>query len=218
VASFPHILFVTAYAAPTASPRARACIHVYLYLSCVTPCVSSSFLCTQVQQYLTAIDAAGGIYTHRWGDAPIQTTALALFAPTPSVVRIPTDYLHVSTMNRIFRDGHVVDGYHDSEMQRHPLVRAHLRLLSDAGSHSAHSSNCSSANTSVGCADGGATEVILQHLTTVSYTVEQSWSALTTATLDAIALGFTRFFSVDCSAVSIRKGISSHGATNDVQV
>mmetsp|Transcript_68777 Transcript_68777/g.188737 ORF Transcript_68777/g.188737 Transcript_68777/m.188737 type:complete len:133 (+) Transcript_68777:1255-1653(+) len=35
-----------------------------------------------VQAYLAAVEENGGIYAHRWGDAPIQTTALKLFAPS----------------------------------------------------------------------------------------------------------------------------------------
>eukprot|EP00966_Prymnesium_polylepis_P281927 6514972-Prymnesium_polylepis.1 len=82
-----------------------------------------------VQRFLRAIDASGNIYLHRWGDAPIQTSALTLFAPADRLVvdRLPTDYLHASTMNRVFSDGSEVDGWHDSEMQQHPLVRAHRR-------------------------------------------------------------------------------------------
>eukprot|EP00966_Prymnesium_polylepis_P044072 1021606-Prymnesium_polylepis.2 len=55
--------------------------------------------CYQVQRFLHAIDESGGIYAHRWGDAPIQTIAIQLFASVSSVARLPTDYLHVSTMN-----------------------------------------------------------------------------------------------------------------------
>ena len=69
--------------------------------------------------------ASGNIYVHRWGDAPIQTTALRLFAPAPVLVaHIPVDYLHVSTMNRIHADGTESDGYSDGEMASHPLVKA----------------------------------------------------------------------------------------------
>eukprot|EP00966_Prymnesium_polylepis_P100866 2336033-Prymnesium_polylepis.3 len=121
-------------------------------------------------------------------------------------------------MNRVFHDGHEVDGYYDSEMQRHPIVRAHMRRsLLASGSNSTNSSNCTNANTGMGCADVVAPEVV-QHLAAISYTTEQGWGALTTATLDAIAQGFASFFSVNSSAVSIQKGISSSGATNDVQV
>eukprot|EP00966_Prymnesium_polylepis_P317380 7332662-Prymnesium_polylepis.1 len=115
----------------------------------------------EVQRFLLALDHSGGIFSHRWGDAPIQapstcallslhpseivrtpspsapslasqTTALQLFAPPNAVARIETDYLHASTMNRIFADGHETDGWNDLEMWRHPLVRAyHHRILSE---------------------------------------------------------------------------------------
>ena len=83
----------------------------------------------QVQRYLRAVETSGGIYTHRWGDAPIQTTALELLAPPTAVVRLPMDYLHVSTMNRIHSDGRETDGWNDAEMVRHPIVRAYRRTI-----------------------------------------------------------------------------------------
>eukprot|EP00966_Prymnesium_polylepis_P009345 215605-Prymnesium_polylepis.1 len=44
-----------------------------------------------VQEYLHAVEQSGNIYLHRWGDAPIQTTALQLFAPPATVGRLATD-------------------------------------------------------------------------------------------------------------------------------
>ena len=56
-----------------------------------------------VRRYLAAVDATGGIYVHRWGDAPIQSAAVRLFArghvPLPGV-----EYAHVSTDNLIVRN------------------------------------------------------------------------------------------------------------------
>ena len=53
-----------------------------------------------VRKYLAAVDATRGIYVHRWGDAPIQSAAVRLFArghvPLPGV-----EYAHVSTDNLI---------------------------------------------------------------------------------------------------------------------
>eukprot|EP00966_Prymnesium_polylepis_P160750 3715261-Prymnesium_polylepis.1 len=54
-----------------------------------------------VLQFLSDVNASGGIYRHRWGDAPIQTAALRLHATPASVIHIDVDYLHMSTHNRI---------------------------------------------------------------------------------------------------------------------
>ena len=40
-----------------------------------------------VERLLWEIDRTSRIYTHRWGDAPIQTAAVRLFAPTGSLLR-----------------------------------------------------------------------------------------------------------------------------------
>ena len=55
----------------------------------------------EVQGFLDAVNRSGGIYAHRWGDAPIQTAALRLYAPADSVVHLDMDYLHLSTRNKI---------------------------------------------------------------------------------------------------------------------
>lgn len=57
-----------------------------------------------VGAYLRAVEASGGIYAHRWGDAPIQTAALRLFlADRPkAVVHLEgVSYQHLSTSNSI---------------------------------------------------------------------------------------------------------------------
>jgi len=82
-----------------------------------------------VQHFLKAVDESGRIYTKRWGDAPIQTVALALFASPEAVSWIPTKYLHVSTMNGILLDGTEIDGYRDQELISHPLTHAFHREL-----------------------------------------------------------------------------------------
>jgi hypothetical protein len=43
---------------------------------------------TEVRRFLDAVDAGGGIFRHRWGDAPIQTAALRLFAERSSVMHL----------------------------------------------------------------------------------------------------------------------------------
>ena len=53
-----------------------------------------------VQRFLEAVNQSGGIYQHRWGDAPIQSAALNLH-PNASVVHLDVDYTHLSTRNRV---------------------------------------------------------------------------------------------------------------------
>ena len=102
----------------------------------------------EVQRFLRAVDESSNIYTHRWGDAPIQTTALQLFAAPASVVRLPVHYLHASTMNRVYNDGHEADGWADMEMQLHPLVRAYNRrmLVDDGIGNGANRNDCHGNN------------------------------------------------------------------------
>jgi len=49
----------------------------------------------QYRKYIDYIDRTGGIYFHRWGDAPIKTVAVSLFVPVSKVYRF-TDvaYMH----------------------------------------------------------------------------------------------------------------------------
>ena len=157
----------------------------------------------EVQQYLRAVDASRGIYVHRWGDAPVQTVALELFASKSTVTRLPTDYLHVSTMNRILVDGTEIDGWFDSEMQHHPIVRA-LRRLQTTNSTAANATNCTRVNASVGsegCAESTADAA--RHTTLLSFSTEFTWDSLTSEKLAAMATEFATFFSVDSSAVDI---------------
>eukprot|EP00966_Prymnesium_polylepis_P093948 2174842-Prymnesium_polylepis.1 len=57
----------------------------------------------EVQAFMDAVNASGGIYRHRWGDAPIQTAVLRLLGLSRSVRHLDVDYLHLSTQNRIVR-------------------------------------------------------------------------------------------------------------------
>jgi hypothetical protein len=41
---------------------------------------------SDVQHFVHFIDCSGGIYTYRWGDAPLRYLAMAMFA-TPQMVR-----------------------------------------------------------------------------------------------------------------------------------
>lgn len=54
-----------------------------------------------VQLFLAAVARSGFIYEHRWGDAPLQTAALHLFAEPARVLVLPVDYTHLSTLNEI---------------------------------------------------------------------------------------------------------------------
>ena len=98
-----------------------------------------------VQAFLGAIAASANIYTHRWGDAPIQTAAVRLFAPAASVGRLAVDYLHASTMNRIHASGGETDGTVDAEMGHHPLVRAFLRRAGREAAAAAAAASASAA-------------------------------------------------------------------------
>lgn len=76
----------------------------------------SFWLREDVQLFLKEIDSTNNIYKHRWGDAPIQTAALHLFAPT-AVKFIRIDYSHGSTMNEIV-NGKDTGMYMDSSRPR----------------------------------------------------------------------------------------------------
>lgn len=58
------------------------------FMVCRVPRLMRSAL--SCQHFLKAVDESGNIYTKRWGDAPIQTVALSLFASSKAVSRIPT--------------------------------------------------------------------------------------------------------------------------------
>eukprot|EP00966_Prymnesium_polylepis_P321752 7378050-Prymnesium_polylepis.1 len=94
-----------------------------------------------VHRFLDAVNASGGIYDHRWGDAPLQTAAVRLHAAPASVLHIDMDYVHMSTRNRIVRGEEVpfaADGIAD----------AHFRRL--AATAMANASNASVGNVSDG--------------------------------------------------------------------
>jgi hypothetical protein len=58
-----------------------------------------------VREFLADANATGGIYRHRWGDAPIQTAALRLHALPTSVMHLDVDYVHLSTRNKVSVQG-----------------------------------------------------------------------------------------------------------------
>ena len=55
----------------------------------------------EVLHFLSHVDSSMNIYTHRWGDAPIQSAALDMFADKNTVKNIKIDYTHLSTENEI---------------------------------------------------------------------------------------------------------------------
>eukprot|EP00966_Prymnesium_polylepis_P249526 5768909-Prymnesium_polylepis.1 len=95
----------------------------------------------EVRDFLDAVNASGGIYTHRWGDAPIQTAALRLHAAPTAVVHLDVDYLHMSTRNRIV-NGEEVPFF------AHGIANAHFRRLAEnvTANISGNGSNASNAS------------------------------------------------------------------------
>jgi peptidoglycan/LPS O-acetylase OafA/YrhL len=61
----------------------------------------SWWLQDDVQRFLRAVDESGNIYLHRWGDAPIQTSALKIYSPSQRIALFKMDYTHTSTSNEI---------------------------------------------------------------------------------------------------------------------
>lgn len=84
--STPHIsIFVPCH----------VCQHVEYSISRVSLC---SYLEMKVQDFLHEIDRSGGIYYFRWGDAPIHTVILQLFADICVVMPLcDISYYHSST-------------------------------------------------------------------------------------------------------------------------
>jgi len=54
-----------------------------------------------VQRFLYDVDETQYIYHHRWGDAPLQTSALHLYSREEEIVFVELDYSHGSTRNEI---------------------------------------------------------------------------------------------------------------------
>ncbi|KAL1502991.1 hypothetical protein AB1Y20_011061 [Prymnesium parvum] len=82
----------------------------------------------EVRAFLAAVNASGGVYRHRWGDAPIQTAALRLHAAASSVVGLAVDYVHLSTHNQIVRGA-------EARLDAAAIPNAHFRLLAAAASN-----------------------------------------------------------------------------------
>ena len=80
-----------------------------------------------VQGYLKDVDASGHIFMHRWGDAPIQSTALRIFDGRAGLMRI--DYSHGSTQNEI-KGGKEIQ-YRSTERRDRAFERA-MRMFDEA--------------------------------------------------------------------------------------
>ena len=83
----------------------------------------------KVQAFLRDVDASGGIYMHRWGDAPIQTVAVRALAPPASVAYIEFEYSHGSTSNEV-KGGKMLGGA-DAEKKKMYEPRAGETLAVD---------------------------------------------------------------------------------------
>ncbi|KAH8097173.1 glycosyl hydrolase [Aureococcus anophagefferens] len=72
----------------------------------------------------------GSIYVHRWGDAPIQTAAVRLFAPTTAHARLPVlSYVHLSGKDYV---EYSTFSLWDTYRAQHPLLNLlHPRLARD---------------------------------------------------------------------------------------
>lgn len=73
----------------------------YMYFTNVFLTRVDFWLRADVNEFLQDIDRTGHIYHHRWGDAPIQTSALKIFAQPTQISFMRIDYSHASTGNEI---------------------------------------------------------------------------------------------------------------------
>jgi hypothetical protein len=170
---------------------------------------------SEVQRFLAAVADSGNIYLHRWGDAPIQTAALRLFATPTDVDRLPTDYLHVSTMDRIFIDGHATDGSADQEMLNHPIVHAHRRQLQGAAGVS-NNTNCSTLN-SMRQRDPCTQSSVGQHVV-ISFFTANLWSSLTSDVMAGLVSIYASYFGVPTNSVAVQSHLQAEGVAMTVQV
>jgi len=86
-----------------------------------------------VQRFLRHIDLSGNIYAYRWGDAPIQTAVLQLFAAVPPIY-ISANYSHLSTHNEIVTgssesNGHDLGTPNSDESIRQDMLRKVPELM-----------------------------------------------------------------------------------------
>jgi hypothetical protein len=67
---------------------------------------ASFFLRPDVRHFLTSVEKSGFIYSHRWGDAPIQAYAVRLFMNSSATKHIPNlEYVHGSHRLKLSTSG-----------------------------------------------------------------------------------------------------------------
>ena len=86
-----------------------------------------------VQRFLRAIDRSGYMHEYRWGDAPIQTAALHMFAARRPVYTA-VEYTHISTENEVGStntsdEGIEIKFQKPKELTRPPATFTRLELL-----------------------------------------------------------------------------------------
>eukprot|EP00966_Prymnesium_polylepis_P060716 1408741-Prymnesium_polylepis.1 len=93
----------------------------------------------EVQGFLDAVNESGGVYRHRWGDAPVQTAALRLFARSASALRrLRVDYVHMSTRNLIV-------GGEEMPFGPEGVSNLHFRRLAQINATTSNTSNATGA-------------------------------------------------------------------------
>ncbi|CAE8684193.1 unnamed protein product, partial [Polarella glacialis] len=83
------------------TPKIQPVDAQYMYFTIFFVANVSWWFQHEVQAFLEAIDRSGGIYAHRWGDAPIQSAVLRTFVNPKKMLHIFMDYSHGSTANEI---------------------------------------------------------------------------------------------------------------------
>eukprot|EP00966_Prymnesium_polylepis_P174746 4044084-Prymnesium_polylepis.1 len=108
---------------------------------------------TNVSRFLADVDATGGIYRHRWGDAPIQTAALGLHATPREIRQLDVDYVHLSTRNKIVSGEEVT-------FNGQGIPNPHFRqMVEESGGNETNGSSSANVTSAVthghrtGCAD-----------------------------------------------------------------
>ena len=100
---------------------------------------------SEVHHFLDAVNASGGVYQHRWGDAPIQTAALRLHATPALVLQLDVDYLHMSTHTEI------VAGREVPLSAGPPVANQHFRRLAAAANATPPEESCAETMAESGC-------------------------------------------------------------------
>ncbi|CAE8659547.1 unnamed protein product, partial [Polarella glacialis] len=83
------------------TPKTQPVDAQYMYFTNFFVAKVSWWFQQEVQAFLEAVDRSGGIFAHRWGDAPIQSAVLRTFANPKKVLHMFMDYSHGSTANEI---------------------------------------------------------------------------------------------------------------------